>query len=143
MDTLNTLALIAHVLIAASIIGLVLVQKGKGADAGAGFGAGASGTVFGARGSANFLSRSTAVAATLFFVSSLGLAFLNSSREPATSLLDDLATSPESAEITEVFLPNPDESLELPPLPDADLADESLISDDALPEVPELPEAAQ
>ena len=74
MNTLNTVALITHVLIAASIIGLVMLQKGKGADAGAGFGAGASGTVFGARGSANFLSRSTAVMAALFFATSLGLA---------------------------------------------------------------------
>ena len=54
----------------------MLLQRGKGADAGAGFGAGASGTVFGARGSASFLSRTTAVLATLFFVTSLGLSYL-------------------------------------------------------------------
>ncbi len=143
MNTLNTFALIAHVLIAASIIGLVLVQKGKGADAGAGFGAGASGTVFGARGSANFLSRSTAVAATLFFVSSLGLAYLNSSREPATSLLDEMATEAESGEITQTILPDLDESLELPPLPDAGQMDESLAPADELPMVPEPSEAGQ
>ena len=88
MNTLNTLALIAHVLIAAAIIGLVLLQRGKGADAGAGFGAGASGTVFGARGAANFLSRSTAVMAALFFASSLTLAYLNSNRQPAASLME-------------------------------------------------------
>jgi preprotein translocase subunit SecG len=58
------------------IVALVLLQRGKGADAGTGFGAGASGTVFGARGSANFFSRSTAVLATLFFVTSLSLAYL-------------------------------------------------------------------
>lgn len=87
MNTLNTLVLVGHVLIAASIIGLVMIQKGKGADAGAGFGAGASGTVFGARGSANFLSRSTAVAAALFFSSSLGLAYLNRDVEMTPSLL--------------------------------------------------------
>ena len=60
MTTLHTALLIIHVLIAAMIIGLVLLQRGKGAEAGAAFGAGASGTVFGARGSANFLSRTTA-----------------------------------------------------------------------------------
>lgn len=91
MNTLNTLVLVGHVLIAASIIGLVMLQKGKGADAGAGFGAGASGTVFGARGSANFLSRSTAVAAAIFFATSLGLAYLNRDVEVAASLLDQTA----------------------------------------------------
>jgi preprotein translocase subunit SecG len=65
-----------HVFLAVAIIGLVLLQRGKGADAGAGFGAGASGTVFGARGSSTALSKATAVLATLFFVTSLALAFL-------------------------------------------------------------------
>ena len=67
MTTLNHVVLIVHVLIAIMIVALVLIQRGKGAEAGAAFGAGASGTVFGARGSANFLSRSTAVLAMLFF----------------------------------------------------------------------------
>jgi preprotein translocase subunit SecG len=62
-----------YILIAASMIVLILMQRGAGADAGSGFGAGASATVFGARGSANFLSRSTAVLAALFFVLSLGM----------------------------------------------------------------------
>src|SRR6202008_4187693 len=73
---LQTIVLIAHVGIALLIIGLVLLQRGKGADAGTGFGAGASGTVFGARGSATFFSRATGVLATLFFVTSLTLAYL-------------------------------------------------------------------
>ena len=64
-----------HVLISALIIGLVLMQHGKGADAGAAFGSGASGTVFGAQGSASFLSRATAILATLFFITSLTLAY--------------------------------------------------------------------
>jgi len=84
MTTIHTLLLIAHVLIAALMVGAVLLQRGKGADAGAAFGSGASGTVFGARGSANFLSRTTAILATLFFVSSLTLAYLSSQR-PAVS----------------------------------------------------------
>jgi preprotein translocase subunit SecG len=82
MNWLHTATVIFHVLIAAAIVGLVLLQRGKGADAGAGFGAGASGTVFGARGSASFLSRTTATLAALFIVTSLTLAYLGG-REPA------------------------------------------------------------
>lgn len=68
--------LIVHVFIAAGLIGLVLIQHGKGADAGAAFGSGASSTVFGARGSASFLTRLTAILATLFFISSFALGYL-------------------------------------------------------------------
>ncbi len=75
-------------LLAASIIGLVLIQRGKGADAGAGFGAGASGTVFGARGSGSFLSRATAILATLFFLTSLGLSYLFSQQTAPSSVVD-------------------------------------------------------
>ena len=73
MNLLETLLLVAHLLVAAGICGLVLLQHGKGADMGAAFGSGSSGSVFGAAGSANFLSRSTAILAALFFASSLGL----------------------------------------------------------------------
>jgi preprotein translocase subunit SecG len=72
--------LIIHVFLALGIVGLVLLQRGKGADAGAGFGAGASGTVFGARGSASAFSRATAILATLFFITSLTLAYLSGRR---------------------------------------------------------------
>jgi preprotein translocase subunit SecG len=68
--------IVFHVLLALAIIGLVLLQHGKGADMGSGFGGGASGSLFGATGSANFLSRTTAVLATIFFISSLALAYL-------------------------------------------------------------------
>jgi preprotein translocase subunit SecG len=80
--------LVVHILLAAFIVGLVLLQRGKGADAGAGFGAGASGTVFGARGSSTLFSRMTAVFAALFFVTSLGLTYLGAQRssEPASVL---------------------------------------------------------
>jgi preprotein translocase subunit SecG len=88
MNWLQTLAVVFHVLLAVAIIGIVLLQRGKGADAGAGFGAGASGTVFGARGSANFLSRTTAVLATLFFLTSLGLTYLFSQQKAPTSVVD-------------------------------------------------------
>ena len=73
-----TLVLVIHVLAALAICGLVLLQHGRGADAGAAFGSGASGSVFGATGSANFLSRATAIAAVIFFLTSLGLTWFSS-----------------------------------------------------------------
>ena len=90
METMQSVVLMGHTLIAVLIIVLVLLQRGKGADAGAAFGAGASGTVFGAQGSSNFFSRATAVLATAFFVSSLTLAYMSSQRPTAPeSLLED------------------------------------------------------
>jgi preprotein translocase subunit SecG len=89
MNWLHTATVVFHVLIAAAIVGLVLLQRGKGADAGAGFGAGASGTVFGARGSASFLSRTTATLAALFIVTSLSLAYMGGRKvEAPTSVID-------------------------------------------------------
>jgi preprotein translocase subunit SecG len=77
-----------------SVIGLVLVQHGKGADMGAAFGSGSSGSLFGATGSANFLSRATAVLATVFFVTSLSLAYLASSAPKTTgSVMEDAVRS--------------------------------------------------
>ena len=88
---LLTIANIAFFLVAVAMIVLILLQRGQGAAAGSGFGAGASATVFGARGSANFLSRSTAVLATLFFIISLGMAvYASRNARPAGSELDDL-----------------------------------------------------
>ena len=92
MSWVQTLAVVFHVLVAVGIIALVLLQRGKGADAGAGFGAGASGTVFGSRGSASFLSRTTAVLATLFFVSSLVLSYLFSQGVAPSSVVDRVKT---------------------------------------------------
>lgn len=83
---------IVQVVIAIAIIGLVLLQQGKGADMGAAFGAGASGTVFGAHGSANFLSRTTAVLAALFFIVSLTLAYL--ANQGSTAIDSVMNTSP-------------------------------------------------
>ncbi len=100
MDTLQKAVLIAHTLIALMIIVLVLLQRGKGADAGAAFGAGASGTVFGARGSSSFFSRATAIFATLFFASSLTLAYLSSQRSAAPeSLLENAPVAETDAEV--------------------------------------------
>jgi preprotein translocase subunit SecG len=78
MNMLETLLLILHVLVAAAICGFVLLQHGKGADMGAAFGSGSSGSLFGAAGSANFLSRTTAILAAVFFASSLGLTWFGS-----------------------------------------------------------------
>ncbi len=75
---METLILVLHVVAALTIIGLVLLQHGKGADMGAAFGGGASGSLFGATGSANFLSRITAAAAAIFFITSLGLTWYSS-----------------------------------------------------------------
>ncbi|HEY8519980.1 MAG TPA: preprotein translocase subunit SecG [Gammaproteobacteria bacterium] len=84
---LQTIITIVHVLVCGLIVGLVLLQRGKGAEAGTGFGAGASGTVFGARGSANFLSRTTAALATIFFVTCLALAYLATQRPTGSESL--------------------------------------------------------
>ncbi len=88
MSWLHTAITVFHVLVGIGIVLLVLLQRGKGADAGAGFGSGASGTVFGARGAASFLSRSTATLAALFFVTSLSLAYLGSRQTAPTSVID-------------------------------------------------------
>ncbi len=80
MSILETLLLVAHVAVAVAICGFVLLQHGKGADMGAAFGSGASGSLFGASGSANFLSRTTGILAAVFFATSLGLTWYASSR---------------------------------------------------------------
>src|SRR5260221_4591772 len=77
---LTNVLIVLHVLIALAIIGLVLLQHGKGADMGSGFGGGASGSLFGATGSANFLSRATAVLAAIFFAPSLALSYVGTPR---------------------------------------------------------------
>jgi len=84
MEALFSVILVAHILIGLAVCGLVLMQHGKGADMGAAFGSGASGSLFGATGSANFLSRTTAVLAAVFFVTSLTLAYI-ASNKPKTS----------------------------------------------------------
>jgi preprotein translocase subunit SecG len=88
MNLVWNLVVALQILAALVMIGLVLIQHGKGADMGASFGSGASGSLFGATGSANFLSRSTAVAATLFFGCTLGLAFLSNGRTSAAPSAD-------------------------------------------------------
>jgi preprotein translocase subunit SecG len=87
MNVLLTVVLAVQILTALGMIGLILLQHGKGADMGAAFGSGSSGSLFGASGSANFLSRTTAVLAAVFFVSSLGLTYLGSMHGPAKDVM--------------------------------------------------------
>ena len=127
MDTVQKAVLIAHTLIAIMIIVLVLLQRGKGAEAGAAFGAGASGTVFGSRGTGNFFSRMTAIFATLFFATSLTLAYLSSQAATAPeSMLEEASTQTE--EVVD----------ELPAVEDELPA----VEDDELPSIDEADEAA-
>jgi preprotein translocase subunit SecG len=132
MNWLHTTAIVLHVLLAAGIVGLVLLQRGKGADAGAGFGAGASGTVFGARGSSSFLSRTTAVLAALFFVTSLTLAYLGGRPTSGGSVIDRLALPATSSSVPAAPAATPapatNDSDAVPAAPPA--------TDDAKPEQP-------
>jgi preprotein translocase subunit SecG len=130
METVQTVVLVAHTIIALLIIVLVLLQRGKGADAGAAFGAGASGTVFGARGSSNFFSRATAVLATVFFVSSLGLAYISSQTATRTDSLLENAAPVIEEEID-------DAAPDVDALPEFDAPDEET-ADDVATELPEL-----
>ena len=98
MNTILTIIVAIQVLSALTIIGLVLLQHGKGADMGAAFGSGASGSLFGATGSSNFLSKSTGFAAAIFFAATLALAFLGGRHTASTSgVMDNL---PPAAVIT-------------------------------------------
>ena len=97
METWINVVVALHVLIALAIIGLVLLQHGKGADMGSGFGGGSSGSLFGATGSANFMSRATAVLATIFFLTSLGLAYLATNKPKSSGGVLDAAKKELSA----------------------------------------------
>jgi len=101
---MQTILVVFHLFLAMGLIGLVLMQHGKGADAGAAFGAGASGSVFGASGAANFLSRATAVIATLFFVTSLTLAWYAMQVTDQPGLMED-QEAPLPAPALEVPIP--------------------------------------
>jgi preprotein translocase subunit SecG len=130
---------VVHLLLALGLIGLVLLQHGKGADAGAAFGSGASSTVFGARGSASFLTRSTAVIATLFFLTSIALAYYAAKIGEPEGLMDDVEVplpAPVPQQRPEPSLPGdlPVIPADAPPAPDAAAAIGSGAGD--LPPVP-------
>jgi preprotein translocase subunit SecG len=100
--------MVIHFFTAASIIGLVLLQRGKGAEAGAGFGAGASGTVFGARGAGTALSRATAILAGIFMLTSLSLTYVGThTRAAPTSVLDRMSQQPTPAAPSGGATPSP------------------------------------
>lgn len=135
---IQTTILIIHTLIALAIIVLVLLQRGKGAEAGAAFGAGASGTVFGARGSTNFFSRTTAILATAFFASSLTLAYLSSQR---TDRPESLIESMPAVEVEQAPREDDIDAI-VPALPEGDDAGTSGEADASTADVPPLVEEA-
>jgi len=94
---LEIFILVIHVVAAAGLIGLVLLQHGKGADMGAAFGSGASGSLFGSSGSANFLSRTTAVLAAVFFLTSMGLTYVTGHKPQSTSVMEGHKTEQPAA----------------------------------------------
>ena len=101
---MESILVVVHLFLAIGLVALILIQHGKGADMGAAFGSGASASVFGSRGASNFLSRTTAILATLFFVTSLTLAyFAMQSKEPETVMR---AVEPAAVELAEPELPN-------------------------------------
>ena len=107
--------IVSHVVTALAIIGLVLLQHGKGADMGSGFGGGASSSLFGATGSANFLSRATAVLATIFFLLSLALAYVATKKpvESGGGVIDAVRSRP----ATQEKKPAAEETKPTPPAP--------------------------
>ena len=92
MENINSILLVVQVLLSISLIVLILMQHGKGADAGAAFGSGASATVFGAKGSGNFMTRATTIIAILFFIVCLALAYVSSNRANPQSITDSVMT---------------------------------------------------
>lgn len=102
MNYLYSIVLAVDVLAMLAIVGLVLMQHGKGADMGAAFGSGASGSLFGASGSANFLSRATGILAAVFFVASLALAYIASQKPKTTGSLMQETVKSQPAPVTGV-----------------------------------------
>src|SRR3981189_524096 len=94
MGFLESTLLVIHLIVAASLCGLVLLQHGKGADMGAAFGSGSAGSLFGSSGSANFLSRTTGVLAAVFFLTSLGLTYVSSHKGRPEGVMSTHQESP-------------------------------------------------
>ena len=110
---MEILLLVIHVLVGAGVVGLVLLQHGKGADMGAAFGSGSAGSLFGASGSASFLSRATAILATVFFLTSLTLTYLGSQRTETKGVIErtrpaeEQKSAPQSIPPTSAPAPSP------------------------------------
>ena len=127
---MDLLVLILHVIAAAGIIGLVLIQHGKGADVGAAFGSGSAGSVFGSAGSANFLSRLTAGLAVVFFLTSIGLTFLTTKKSSNKGVM---ANQPATTQSTPDKVPG---ASDVPAVP---VAKSDKSTDKAAPAVPAVP----
>jgi preprotein translocase subunit SecG len=128
---MESILVIVHLFLAIGLVVLILLQHGKGADMGAAFGSGASASVFGSRGAANFLSRSTAVLATVFFITSLTLAyFAMQSREPETLMEGTAIPAPAAIDDQVPSVPG---AGDVPVVPD----DMPPSADGAVPEVPQ------
>ena len=136
MNSMYTIIVVVQVVTALAIIGLVLIQHGKGADMGAAFGSGASGSLFGATGSSNFLSRMTGVAATIFFVATLALAFLGNRPAAGTGgVMDQLPAN--GIPTPTVPVPGaPNAPPAVAPVPGAPSAPAPAASSPATPDVP-------
>ena len=132
---MESILVIVHLFLAIGLVGLILIQHGKGADMGAAFGSGASATVFGSRGASNFLSRTTAILAAVFFVTSLTLAYFAMQTNEPETLMADLP--PAAAEERVAPLPASD----LPAVPEVpeqiDVLDVPVPAPDDVPQVSE------
>lgn len=129
---MQTILVVLHLFLAIGIVTLVLLQHGKGADAGAAFGSGASATVFGAQGSASFLSRATGIMATLFFLTSMTLAYYANQSGQQEGLMDNVVAPVEAPAVPEetsaipvapVAIETPAAATDLPPVPPAAATD--------------------
>ncbi|MES9946392.1 MAG: preprotein translocase subunit SecG [Candidatus Thiodiazotropha sp.] len=107
---MQTILTVFHIFLAVGLVGLILIQHGKGADMGAAFGSGASGTVFGAKGSASFLTRTTALLATIFFVTSMVMAYFAAQRNEQVGVMEALDQAP-GVQVEEV------QQSDIPPVP--------------------------
>ena len=126
---MESIILVVHILLALGIIGFVMLQQGKGADAGASFGSGASQTVFGSSGSGNFLSRTTAILVTVFFITSLTLGFY--ARQKASGVSDLGIPSQEVIEKLEQDTPVVEEYAPSSDAPELDASSDKPVAEDA------------
>lgn len=139
---MQTILTIVQVFLSLGLIGLVLIQHGRGADAGAAFGSGASATVFGSRGSGSFLSRTTAILAALFFLTSMALAYYAAQGGKPAGLMDGLDQTPVPGRASEPSAPVPAPASEVPAVPiPGGMPAQSGGSD--VPVVPSAPTSAQ
>jgi len=138
---MHMIVIVVHMFVSIGLIGLVLIQHGKGADAGAAFGSGASSTVFGSRGSASFLTRTTAILATTFFITSLTLGYFSNPKEeksvvekvqPVTEIKTE---SP--VEVNQKSSELPPESISITETPPVPPVEKAPVVDDSSTKVPE------